>query len=288
MKVAVVTGGNKGIGFGVVRALCKKFDGVVYLTSRDEKLGKAAVEELKQEGLSPSYHQFDILSTESILNFKNHLLEEHGGVDVLVNNAGIAFKVASTEPVSVQAKNTLRTNYWGTKEVLQHLIPILKTGARVVNLSSNCGFLGKLDKCSNKEKGKLLKEKLGSETLTIEELDSLMNNYVNTTAEGNHEQQGWISDSYNVSKIGVSALTRVLQRNIESLNPSPDIVLNHVHPGYVDTDMSSHKGPLTIDRGAESSVFAALLPANTRIRGAYIWHDCQVVDWVNGPTPPMT
>ena len=38
----------------------------------------------------------------------------------------------------------------------------------------------------------------------------------------------------------------------------------------------------------ESSVYAALLPANTSIKGAYIWHDCQIVDWVNGPTPPMT
>ena len=49
--------------------------------------------------------------------------------------------------------------------------------------------------------------------------------------------------------------------------------------------MTSHKGPLTIDRGAESSIYAALLPADTPVRGQYLWHDCQVVDWVNGPTP---
>ena len=68
-------------------------------------------------------------------------------------------------------------------------------------------------------------------------------------------------------------------------DPRKDIVVNHVHPGYVDTDMTSHKGHLTVDRGAESAVFAALLPPNTDIRGAYIWHDCQVLDWVNGPLP---
>ena len=44
--------------------------------------------------------------------------------------------------------------------------------------------------------------------------------------------------------------------------------------------MSSHKGSLTIDRGAESSVFAALLPPQTQVRGDFIWHDCQVLDWV--------
>ena len=39
MPVAVVTGANKGIGFGIVRALCKKYDGDVYLTARDEARG---------------------------------------------------------------------------------------------------------------------------------------------------------------------------------------------------------------------------------------------------------
>ena len=38
-------------------------------------------------------------------------------------------------------------------------------------------------------------------------------------------------------------------------------------------------------RGAESTVFAALLPPRTEIRGDFIWHDCQVLDWVKGPLP---
>ena len=78
---------------------------------------------------------------------------------------------------------------------------------------------------------------------------------------------------------------------------------NHVHPGYVKTDMNNHKvsskhyyekmylqsisdpiahrqGPLSIDEGARSSIYAALLPPNTDIRGKYIWEDCSVKDWV--------
>jgi len=58
-----------------------------------------------------------------------------------------------------------------------------------------------------------------------------------------------------------------------------DIAINHVHPGYVDTDMTSHKGSLTIDEGASSSLFAATLPPGTDIRGEYIWQDCSVVKW---------
>ena len=67
------------------------------------------------------------------------------------------------------------------------------------------------------------------------------------------------------------------------------------------------KAALTIDRGAEAPLYAALLPPRTevacvynqvtnhndyliifQVRGAYIWHDCQLVDWVNGPYPPFT
>ena len=46
MPVAVVTGSNKGIGFGIVRALCKKYDGDVYLTARDEARGLVRFEPL--------------------------------------------------------------------------------------------------------------------------------------------------------------------------------------------------------------------------------------------------
>ena len=40
-----------------------------------------------------------------------------------------------------------------------------------------------------------------------------------------------------------------------------------------------------IVRGAQSAVFASLLPAKTDIRGAFLWHDNTVLDWVNGPLP---
>lgn len=43
-----MTGGNKGIGYGIMKELCAKFDGIVYLTARDEGRGLAAVEELKK------------------------------------------------------------------------------------------------------------------------------------------------------------------------------------------------------------------------------------------------
>jgi NAD(P)-dependent dehydrogenase (short-subunit alcohol dehydrogenase family) len=62
-------------------------------TARNEELGKQAVENLKTEGLNPSFHQLDILSSESIQRLKDYLEKTFGGLDLLINNAGIAYKV---------------------------------------------------------------------------------------------------------------------------------------------------------------------------------------------------
>lgn len=90
--VAVVTGGNKGIGLAIVRALCKQFSGDVYLTAREAGRGQAAVAELQKEGLKPLFHQLDINDLQSIRALRDFLKEKYGGLNVLVNNAGIAFK----------------------------------------------------------------------------------------------------------------------------------------------------------------------------------------------------
>ena len=85
-KVAIVTGSNKGIGFGIVESLLQKFAGIVYLTSRDVTRGQAAVDQLKAKGLNPEYHQLDITDTASIERFRDHIAKTHGGIDILVNN----------------------------------------------------------------------------------------------------------------------------------------------------------------------------------------------------------
>ena len=81
-----------------------------------------------------------------------------------------------------------------------------------------------------------------------------MTNFVETAEAGTHSEAGWPSSTYFVSKIGWSALSRIQQREMAA-DPRADIVVNHVHPGYVDTDMTSHKGPLTIDRYKHNAMF---------------------------------
>ncbi|XP_073949694.1 carbonyl reductase [NADPH] 1-like [Choristoneura fumiferana] len=263
-KVAVVTGANKGIGFAIVRGLCKRFKGEVYLTSRDETRGKSAVQELEKEGLFPKFHQLDITSIKSVKVFRDYVKEKYGGIDILVNNAAIAFKSAATEPVAVQAEQTLFVNYFSLLSTCEVLFPILRDGAKVVNISSSCGHLSQIPSVA-------LRNKFKDENLTVEQLSDLMNQYIEAARQGTQAPE-WGNSSYVVSKVGVTALTKIHQRMYDNRN----LQINAVHPGYVATDMSSHKGPLSIDEGAAAPLWVAL---DADLRGAYVWYDSRVVDW---------
>ncbi|XP_060534585.1 carbonyl reductase [NADPH] 1-like [Cylas formicarius] len=274
-KVAVVTGGNKGIGFGIVKGLCERFDGEVYLTSRDVTRGRDAVDKLKKLGLKALYHQLDITDQNSIDSFKEYIKSKHGGLDLLVNNAAIAFKQTAKEPFSIQAKETIFVNYFSTLKLCEALFPLLRNNARVVNLSSSLGHLSQIPSVD-------LRSKFNSKDLDIPTLSKLMEKFVKDAEANRHKEEGWGNSAYSVSKVGVSALSIIQQRMFDQEAPNRNIVVNHVHPGYVDTDMTSHMGPLTIDEGARSALFAAL---DADFKGKYVWYDCTVVEW-DAPNAP--
>lgn len=206
-KVAVVTGSNKGIGFAIVRGLCKRFNGVVYLTSRDVERGKQAVADLNKENLHPNYHQLDVTDRKSVEVFRDYIKSKYDGIDVLVNNAAIAFKNNATEPVAVQAEQTLFVNYFSLVSTCEILLPIVKNGGRVVNLSSSCGHLSLIP-------SEDLRRKFRDPTLTVTELSQLMQDYIDAAKQGVQAQQ-WGNSSYVVSKVGVTALTKIQQRMLQ-------------------------------------------------------------------------
>ncbi|XP_046392020.1 carbonyl reductase [NADPH] 3-like [Ischnura elegans] len=284
-KVAVVTGGNKGIGYAIAKGLCEKFDGVVYLTARDEGRGKAAVAELNKLGFKPLFHVLDIEKTDTVVAFKEHIVKTHGGIDVLVNNAAIAFKHDAKEPFGQQAEVTVRVNFTSVLNTCHVLFSILRPGARVVNLSSCCGHLFKIN--GEEPHASKLRERFASPSLTEDELCALMEEFVKAAKAGDHVAKGWSNSAYNASKVGLSALTRIQQRAFDADTSRPGIVVNHVHPGYVDTDMTSHKGPLTIEEGAVAPLYLALLPPteSTTPKGAYVWKDKTILEWTKELPP---
>ncbi|XP_078513016.1 carbonyl reductase [NADPH] 1-like [Lissotriton helveticus] len=254
-KVTVVTGGNKGIGLAIVRALCKQFKGDVYLTARDPKLGEASVKKLQEEeGLTSHFHQLDITNLQSIRTLRDFMKKKYGGIDVLINNAGIAFKAADTAPFHVQAEVTLKTNFFATRDVCTELLPIIKPHGRVVNVSSMVSQHA-LAKCSPD-----LQEKFRSETITEDELVALMEKFVEDTKNEKHSQEGWPNTAYGVSKIGVTVLSMIQARKLTKERGADGILLNACCPGWVKTDMAGDKAPKTPDQGAETPVYLALLP----------------------------
>ncbi|XP_060062641.1 carbonyl reductase [NADPH] 1-like [Ylistrum balloti] len=272
-RVAVVTGSNKGIGYAIVRGLCKQFDGDVYLTARNEELGLKSVEELKKEGCSAKFHQLDITKLDSINKLKTFLQDTYGGLDILVNNAGMAYKQASTAPFSEQAEVTIRTNFTGTLDVCEALFPLLRPHARVVNVSSFVSQYA-LKKCSID----LQKKLVDIPHISMSELKTMLGQFVDSAKKGTTEKLGWPQSAYGVSKVGVTVMSLIQQRELLK-DAKPDIVVNACCPGYVDTDMSSHKGTKTIDQGADTPLYLALLPPNTASPKGVFVSDRKIGKW---------
>ncbi len=146
-KVAVVTGGNRGLGFEASRQLAKQGYQVI-LTSRDEAKGKPAADKLQAEGLDVMFHSLDVTSDESSQKLAEFIRQQFGKLDALVNNAGIYIDSQAGKNSVFDAKidtlqKTMETNVYGVLRVTQALIPLMKQQnyGRIVNVSSGMGQL---------------------------------------------------------------------------------------------------------------------------------------------------
>ena len=137
--VAVVTGANRGIGLEVVRRLATR-GWTVVLGSRDVERGRRAARGLDGVVVRP----LDVADAASVAALADWLSAEHGGLDVLVNNAGIHYDTgqrATTADLAV-AEEALQVNVLGAWRMVVACGPLLRPGARVVNLSSGAGSFG--------------------------------------------------------------------------------------------------------------------------------------------------
>lgn len=255
MKVAFVTGANKGVGYAIVEKLAtflSPTDWDVYLTARNEKLGEASLLELQKKGLSLKFHQLDVTDSFSRRRFLDFLKSKYpDGINIAINNAGIAYKNASTAPFSEQASVTIATNFIDTIDFTEEFIPLLAENARVVNVSSGVSIL------TLKKLNEELYSKFTS-SMTLQELRTLVTEFVSLANSGTHEQHGWPTTAYGVSKLALTKASYILGDQLK--NDPRNIVINSCCPGYVDTDMTSHKGTKTIEQGADTPFYLATLP----------------------------
>ncbi len=142
-KIALVTGGNKGIGFEIVRGLlragCR-----VYLGAREASRGQQAVAKLAAEG-DVRLLAVDLASQATLAAAAAHLQCEESRLDILVNNAGINVPGDGSPSTATihSVTQVMQTNFLGTLAVTQAFLPLVKQAAagRIVNVSSPLGSL---------------------------------------------------------------------------------------------------------------------------------------------------
>ncbi|MCP3867322.1 MAG: SDR family oxidoreductase [Gammaproteobacteria bacterium] len=154
LKVAVVTGANRGLGLETCRQL-GALGLTVFLTSRDQDKGKETVQRLSSSGHDFRYHPLDVTDPESIRKLVDHIREQTGRLDILINNAGIfpdpspaTGKSSSVFDTGLDILRTaMETNTYAPLFLCQQLIPLMNGYGRVVNVSSGMGQLSDMNGC---------------------------------------------------------------------------------------------------------------------------------------------
>jgi NAD(P)-dependent dehydrogenase (short-subunit alcohol dehydrogenase family) len=144
-RIALVTGGNRGLGYETCRQLAQ-LDLTVILGARDLTKGKSAAYQLyEKEGLDVMPYQLDVSDQNSISNVVKEVDQGFGKLDVLVNNAAILYDIwQNAVDADLEVINEgLRTNLFGPWRLSQAFIPMMKANkyGRIVNISSLGGSL---------------------------------------------------------------------------------------------------------------------------------------------------
>ncbi|MCG8435274.1 MAG: SDR family NAD(P)-dependent oxidoreductase [Gammaproteobacteria bacterium] len=152
-KIAVVTGGNRGLGFEIARQLAKNGCHVI-ITARDARAGADALQKLENENLSVELRRLDVISAEQAQSLADYVRDTHGQIDALVNNAGVFLESSgesgerSADVFEVSPSTVMETfniNTLGPLRLTQALAPLLRDNACVVNVSSGMGALNGMD-----------------------------------------------------------------------------------------------------------------------------------------------
>lgn len=219
MTITLVTGANRGLGYETARRLVEAGH-TVYLGARDPERGAKAAAEL-----GARYVQLDVTDDNSVRAALRTIADDAGGLDVLVNNAGIAEVQGPSEADTVTGESALRqfdTNAVGVVRVTTAALPLLRASANpvVVNVSS---ALGSFWAVTNPQR----------------------------------RQFHYPSIVYGATKAAVSMLT------VQYAKAVPEVRFNAVEPGFTATDFTAGiEGGRPVEQSAEVIVRLATIDAD--------------------------
>ena len=216
MKVALITGANKGIGFETAKQLAQ-LGHYVFIGSRDKTKGLQAKENLKKTGFdNVDCLEIDVTNIDSIKAAEHELETRVEQLDILINNAGIAgLQPQNISSVDIEnLRKVFETNFFGAVQTTQQFISLLKKSnePRIVNVSSSLASL-----------------KLHSNTAS-------------------HNRS--IYDAYSCSKTALNAFTVLLAKEFKNTN----FKINAIAPGYTATDLNNFQGTQTVEQAARTIV----------------------------------
>ncbi|MDB5652805.1 MAG: short-chain dehydrogenase [Tardiphaga sp.] len=231
-KIALVTGGNRGLGFETARELGST--GItVLIAARDLAAAQKAAAKLAATGIKADAIRLDIGSAEQRQQAHDYIHDAYGKLDILINNAGVfldganASATAGKNTTSTTTEDVLRgtfeTNFFATVFLTQQLLPLLKAApaARIVNLSSILGSLA-------------------------------------LHAQPDSPLAHAKAFAYNASKTALNAFTVHLAHELRDTA----IKVNSAHPGWVQTEMGGPAAALPLGQGGRTSAQLALLDAD--------------------------
>lgn len=142
-RVAIVTGGNGGIGLGMARGLAGAGASIV-IAARDQAKGEAAVAELSQLGIRTAFVSVDVADPASCRAMVVETVDRFGRLDILVNNAGMSIRKPPEEYAIAEWQKVLDTNLTGAFVCSQaaHAAMRRNGGGKIINIGSMMAIFG--------------------------------------------------------------------------------------------------------------------------------------------------
>lgn len=134
--IAVVTGASSGIGEATARRLAREPDAKLVLVARREERLRTLADEL-----SATYVAVDLTADDAPRRVLDHVRESHGRLDLLVNNAGAAWRAKFADGGWENVRRTMEVNFDAVLRLTEALLPLLRESApsSIVNVASTAG-----------------------------------------------------------------------------------------------------------------------------------------------------